>query len=101
MGTSKVSTIEGLGDLRSPATHALTGGDHPVQKAWIEEDVAQCGYCQPGQIMQAAWLLTKHPQPTDAQIDQGMAENLCRCGTYQRIRCAIHKAAGQECGGAK
>ena len=89
LGTSKVSTIEGL------------GGDHPVQKAWIEEDVVQCGYCQPGQIMQAVWLLRKHPQPTDAQINEGMAENICRCGTYQRIRCAIHKAAGQDCGGAK
>lgn len=89
LGTSKVSTIEGL------------GGDHPVQKAWIEEDVAQCGYCQPGQIMQAAWLLKKYPKPTDAQINEGMAENICRCGTYQRIRCAIHKAANQDCGGAK
>ena len=89
LGTGKVLTIEGL------------GGNHPVQQAWLEEDVAQCGYCQPGQIMQAAWLLGKHPKPTDAQINAAMAENICRCGTYQRIRCAILKAAGQACGGAK
>ena len=80
-----VTTIEGLSKK----------GDHPVQQAWIEEDVAQCGYCQPGQIMQAAWLLSKHPHPTDAEIDHGMSENICRCGTYQRIRCAIHRAAAQ------
>ena len=79
-----VTTIEGLSK----------DGSHPVQLAWLEEDVAQCGYCQPGQIMQAAWLLKKHPHPTDAQIDEGMGENICRCGTYQRIRSAIHLAAG-------
>jgi isoquinoline 1-oxidoreductase alpha subunit len=78
-----VTTIEGLAD-----------GDalHPVQQAWIDEDVAQCGFCQPGQIMAAAALLAGNPQPTDADIDT--LENVCRCGTYVRIRRAIHRAAG-------
>jgi isoquinoline 1-oxidoreductase subunit alpha len=78
-----VTTIEGLAD-----------GDtlHPVQQAWIDEDVAQCGYCQPGQIMAAAALLAGNPHPTDADIDA--LENVCRCGTYVRIRRAIHRAAG-------
>ena len=79
-----VTTIEGLSK----------DGSHPVQLAWIEEDVAQCGYCQPGQIMQAAWLLSKHPHPTDADINEGMAGNICRCGTHNRIRCAIQRASG-------
>ena len=79
----KVTTIEGL----SP------DGSHPLQQAWKEVDVAQCGYCQAGQIMSAAALLTKTPTPTDQQIDSAMTGNLCRCGTYQRIRRAIHKAA--------
>ncbi len=79
----KVTTIEGLAD----------GGDlHPVQQAWIDEDVAQCGFCQPGQIMAAAALLAANPHPTDADIDA--IENVCRCGTYVRIRRAIHRAAG-------
>ncbi|MBL0209822.1 MAG: (2Fe-2S)-binding protein [Holophagaceae bacterium] len=86
-----VTTIEGLSK----------DGSHPVQKAWIEEDVAQCGYCQPGQIMQAAWLLSRHPHPTDADINEGMDGNLCRCGTYNRIRCAIKRAAGDECAAGK
>jgi isoquinoline 1-oxidoreductase alpha subunit len=81
-----VVTIEGL----SP------GGDHPLQKAWVELGVPQCGFCQAGQIMTAAGLLKKHPRPTDEQIDQSMAGNLCRCGTYPRIRQAIKKAAGGE-----
>jgi isoquinoline 1-oxidoreductase alpha subunit len=80
----RVTTIEGL----SPT------GDHPLQKAWIAEQVSQCGYCQPGQLMSAAELLTKKPKPTDADIDEAMSGNLCRCGTYQRIRHAIHTAAG-------
>ena len=67
---------------------------HPLQRAWIEEDVAQCGYCQAGQIMSAAALLAANPQPTDADIDAAMAGNYCRCGTYLRIRKAIHRAAG-------
>ena len=78
-----VTTIEGL-----------AAGDvlHPVQQAWIDEDVAQCGFCQPGQIMAAAALLAENPHPTDADIDT--LENVCRCGTYVRIRRAIHRAAG-------
>jgi isoquinoline 1-oxidoreductase alpha subunit len=66
-----------------------------VQKAWIQEQVPQCGYCQSGQIMRAAALLAATPRPTDADIDRVMSENLCRCGTYQRIRRAIHRAAGE------
>src|SRR6266511_1947940 len=79
----QVTTIEGL----SP------DGKHPLQKAWMETDVPQCGYCQVGQIMSAAALLKQHPNPTDAQITEAMDGNLCRCGTYLRIREAIHKAA--------
>ena len=79
-----VTTIEGLSADRS----------HPVQRAWIAEDVPQCGYCQAGQIMSAVALLAETPKPTDEQIDAAMAGNLCRCGTYQRIRHAIHRAAG-------
>jgi isoquinoline 1-oxidoreductase alpha subunit len=80
-----VLTIEGLSEK----------GNHPVQRAWTAEQVPQCGYCQSGQIMRAAYLLKQHPKPTDQEIDQIMSENLCRCGTYQRIRRAIHRAAGQ------
>jgi len=79
----KVTTIEGLSE----------DGNHPVQQAWIEIDVPQCGYCQSGQIMSAAALLSKKPSPTDADIDDFMSGNICRCGTYQRIRKAIHRAA--------
>lgn len=82
---AEVITIEGL---------ARDGQLHPVQRAWIEEDVPQCGYCQAGQIMQAAALLASTPRPDDARIDQAMAGNLCRCGTYTRIRRAIHRAGG-------
>jgi isoquinoline 1-oxidoreductase alpha subunit len=78
-----ITTIEGL----SPT------GTHPLQKAWVDCDVPQCGYCQAGQIMSAAALLRDHPTPTDAQIDEAMAGNLCRCGTYLRIRKAIKQAA--------
>jgi isoquinoline 1-oxidoreductase alpha subunit len=78
-----VLTIEGLG------AHGL----HALQKAWMEVNVPQCGYCQPGQIMQAAALLKSKPHPTDADIDDAMAGNICRCGTYQRIRAAIKTAA--------
>ena len=69
------------------------GSLHAVQQAWMEHDVAQCGYCQSGQIMSAAALLARNPQPTDADIDAAMAGNICRCGTYVRIRKAIHSAA--------
>jgi isoquinoline 1-oxidoreductase alpha subunit len=79
-----VTTIEGL----SPA------GDHPVQRAWVELGVPQCGFCQAGQIMTAAALLAENPHPTDDDIDHSMAGNLCRCGTYVRIRAAIRKVAG-------
>ena len=79
----RVTTIEGLSVDRS----------HAVQRAWIELDVPQCGYCQSGQIMSAAALLTVKPAPSDADIDAAMAGNLCRCGTYPRIRKAIHRAA--------
>lgn len=78
-----VVTIEGLDP----------NGQHPVQRAWIEKQVPQCGYCQCGQIMQAAALLKDTPKPTDADIDAAMANNICRCGTYERIRAAIHRAA--------
>src|SRR5262245_46198417 len=81
VGRKRITTIEGL----SPA------GDHPVQRAWIAEEVPQCGYCQSGQIMAAVALLRRRPQPSDADIDETMT-NLCRCGTYQRIRKAIHRA---------
>jgi isoquinoline 1-oxidoreductase alpha subunit len=80
----KIVTIEGL----SPK------GDHPVQKAWVEHQVPQCGYCQSGMVMAAAALLAKTPKPTDADIDAGIT-NICRCGTYVRIRAAIHTAAGK------
>ena len=79
----KITTIEGLS----------ADGSHPVQKAWAELDVVQCGYCQSGQIMSAAALLAKVPSPTDTDIDQALSGNLCRCGTYQRIRAAVHRAA--------
>jgi aerobic-type carbon monoxide dehydrogenase small subunit (CoxS/CutS family) len=80
-----ITTIEGLS----------TDNSHPLQKAWTEEHVTQCGYCQPGQIMNAAALLQKNPHPTDAEIDAALKDVLCRCGTYQRIRKAIHRAAGE------
>jgi isoquinoline 1-oxidoreductase subunit alpha len=75
--------------------------NHPVKKAWLSEDVSQCGWCQPGQIMAAAALLKEKPKPTDADIDDAMETNLCRCGTYQRIRNAIHRAAGTVARGGK
>jgi isoquinoline 1-oxidoreductase alpha subunit len=80
----KIVTIEGLS----------SDGSHPMQRAWLAEEVAQCGYCQPGQIMSAVALLRKKPRPTDAEIDEAMTDNICRCGAYQRIRKAIHRAAG-------
>jgi isoquinoline 1-oxidoreductase alpha subunit len=81
--SDKIVTIEGLS----------ANSSHPVQKAWASVDVPQCGYCQSGQIMAAAALLKKRPKPTDADIDEAMT-NICRCGTYQRIREAVHQAAG-------
>ena len=91
VGKKRVTTIEGLSDK----------GDHPVQKAWIAEEVPQCGYCQSGQILSAAALLAKKPRPTDADIDQAMQGTICRCGTYQRIRKAIHRAAAMMRQGGK
>ena len=84
VGTRRITTIEGLS----------ADGSHPVQRAWVREQVPQCGYCQVGQIMSAAALLAETPHPTDADIDAAMAGNICRCGTYQRIRRAIQIAAG-------
>ena len=79
----EITTIEGLSDE----------ADHPAQLAWMEENVPQCGYCQSGQIMTAAHLIKTNPNPSDADIDAAMAGNICRCGTYQRIRAAIHRAS--------
>ncbi len=86
---ARITTIEGL----------APDGTHPVQKAWLEEDVPQCGYCQPGQILTAVALLKEHPQPSDDDINAAMSGVLCRCGTYQRIRRAIRRVAGQDTDG--
>lgn len=85
----RITTIEGI------------GAGHPVKKAWLAEEVSQCGYCQPGQVMSAVALLKQHPHPTDKDIDSAMSGNLCRCGTYGRIRRAIHTAAGTGGKGGK
>ena len=84
VGDSRITTIEAAPGIPAAAR---------LQKAWLDHEVVQCGYCQPGQIMQAASLLTETPHPTDAQIDAAMSGNICRCGTYVRIRAAIHDAA--------
>lgn len=83
VGDSKITTIEGLSE----------SGDHPVQQAWMEHDVPQCGYCQAGQIMSAAALLAQNPSPSDSDIDNAMNGNICRCGTYTRIKAAIKTAS--------
>jgi len=83
VGKKKLTTIEGLSE----------NGDHPVQKAWLEHDVAQCGYCQAGQIMSAVSLLNKNANPTDEEIETGMQGNICRCATYLRIKAAVKTAA--------
>lgn len=83
VGDQPITTIEGLSE----------NGDHPLQKAWMEHDVSQCGYCQPGQIMQAAAMLKHNPDPTDGEIEEAMYGNLCRCGTYTRIKAAIKTAS--------
>lgn len=85
VGNSKITTIEGLSE----------NGDHPVQQAWLEVDVPQCGYCQAGQIMTASALLEKNPNPTDEEIEMAMNGNICRCGTYLRIRKAVKLAASK------
>ena len=87
VGTAQIATIEGM------AAHPI---GKKVQAAWVELDVAQCGYCQPGQIMSATALLSKTPKPTDADIDKAMAGNICRCATYTRIRAGIKRASGQK-----
>ena len=87
----KITTIEGLS----------AEGSHPLQQAWIAEQVPQCGYCQSGMLMTAAELLARKPKPTDEDIDAALDGHICRCGTYQRIRRAIHRAAGQTRGGAR
>jgi aerobic-type carbon monoxide dehydrogenase small subunit (CoxS/CutS family) len=87
VGGAAITTIEGL---------SAGGGPHPCQKAWVDEDVPQCGYCQAGQIMTAAALLARDPHPDDGAIERAMAGNLCRCGTYVRIRRAIRRAAAVE-----
>ncbi|HEY4247695.1 MAG TPA: (2Fe-2S)-binding protein [Lacunisphaera sp.] len=89
--TGGITTIEGL----------TSDGSHPLQKAWCEHDVAQCGYCQAGQLMSAAALLKNNPRPSDEDIDGAMAGNICRCGTYLRIRAAIKDAAQAATGGVK
>jgi isoquinoline 1-oxidoreductase alpha subunit len=83
LGSRRVTTIEGLS----------RDGSHPIQRAWLAEEVSQCGFCQPGQIMTAAALLTTTARPTDDEIDDAFADNVCRCGTYQRVRRAVHRAA--------
>jgi aerobic-type carbon monoxide dehydrogenase small subunit (CoxS/CutS family) len=85
VGNQDVTTIEGLSE----------NGEHPVQKAWIEEDVAQCGYCQTGQIMTATALLKNNPDPSDEEIESAMHGNICRCGTYTRIKKAVKRAASE------
>jgi len=96
-GTAVRSCQQSMGKLEGANITTIEGisahGPHTVQKAWAEVNVPQCGYCQPGQIMQAVYLLSSKPHPTDQDIDDGMAGNICRCGTYQRIRAAIHEAA--------
>ncbi len=93
---SCITPVSAAEDQQVVTIEALSpDGNHPVQAAWRDLNVSQCGYCQAGQIMQAAALLKETPKPTDAQIDDGMSGNLCRCGTYPRIRAAIHQAAGQ------
>jgi isoquinoline 1-oxidoreductase subunit alpha len=87
----EITTIEGLS----------AKGNHPIQQAWIADDVPQCGYCHSGQIMAAAALLARNPSPSDAEIDDAMSGNICRCGTYQRIRRAIHRAAEAMVPGGK
>jgi isoquinoline 1-oxidoreductase alpha subunit len=89
VGARKVTTIEGIS----------ADGTHPVQRAWTEADVVQCGYCQSGQIMTAVALLDKNPKPSDDDIDAAMSGNICRCGTYQRVREAIHLASSLKRGG--
>jgi isoquinoline 1-oxidoreductase alpha subunit len=99
-GAPRRSCVTPVGSVAGKAITTIEGlpadGSHPVQRAWAELDVVQCGYCQSGQIMSAAALLASKPDPTDADIDAALSGNICRCGTYQRIRAAVHRAAAQS-----
>jgi isoquinoline 1-oxidoreductase alpha subunit len=91
---SCITPVSAVGDRQVLTIEGLDGeGGHPVQRAWAELDVVQCGYCQSGQIMSAAALIARVPKPSDTDIDQAMSGNICRCGTYPRIRAAVHRAA--------
>jgi len=104
-GAPRRSCVTPVGDVQGKSVVTIEGvpADHPVKRAWLAQEVSQCGYCQPGQIMSAVALLKQKPNPTDADIDRTMSGNLCRCGTYGRIRRAIHAAAGKPAvkGGGK
>jgi aerobic-type carbon monoxide dehydrogenase small subunit (CoxS/CutS family) len=102
-GQPQRSCITPVGDVQGKKVVTIEGiaENHPVKKAWLAEEVSQCGYCQPGQIMSAVALLAKKPKATDADIDSAMSGNLCRCGTYGRIRRAIHVAGGKPAKGGK
>lgn len=97
-GKPERSCVTPLGDVRGKAVTTIEGipEQHPVKLAWLAQEVSQCGYCQPGQIMSAVALLDSIPKPSDADIDRAMSGNLCRCGTYGRIRTAIHAASGRK-----
>jgi len=97
-GKPERSCVTPLGDVRGKAVTTIEGipEQHPVKLAWLDQEVSQCGYCQPGQIMSAVALLDSIPKPSDADIDRAMSGNLCRCGTYGRIRTAIHAASGRK-----
>ena len=94
VASRQITTIEGLS--ANSSLGVAEDRCHPIQQAWIDEHVSQCGYCQPGQIMTAVALLNENPTPTDADIDAAMSNTLCRCGTYQRIRRAIHRVAANQ-----
>lgn len=102
-GRSQRSCVTPVGDVQGRKIVTIEGipRSHPVKKAWLTEEVSQCGYCQPGQIVSAVSLLSQHPKPTDAEIDSAMSGNLCRCGTYPRIRRAIQRAAAAKAKGGR
>ena len=102
-GEPRRSCITPVADVQGKEIVTIEGipAEHPVKKAWLAEEVSQCGYCQPGQVLSAVALLKQHPHPTDAQVDSAMTGNICRCGSYPRIRAAIHRAAGDEAMGEK
>ena len=102
-GKAERSCVTPVGQVKGKRITTIEGlpKDNPVKKAWLSQEVSQCGWCQPGQILQAVSLLKEKPNPTDADIDSAMEGNLCRCGTYQRIRSAIHVAAGSGKGGKR